>query len=187
MSIILVRPASIHNATIIGKGRHTLKRYRKMLWEIKAIDALLYARVELKTIHKGKEMGVPIEERISEWLQEMELAHSFSILNEPGALETKRITMFASKSPNSAKVTLADMGYGLAEFLPVASSLLLCARRLNVNFRTTWYSSSSKRWQSQLADLLIEVITERNLQILVESHSEHSAKPIAAAYCGRKN
>ena len=27
--------------------------------------------------------------------------------------------------------------------------------------------------QSQLADLLIEVITERNLQILVESHSEH--------------
>ena len=27
--------------------------------------------------------------------------------------------------------------------------------------------------QSQLADLLIEVVTERNLQILVESHSEH--------------
>ena len=27
--------------------------------------------------------------------------------------------------------------------------------------------------QSQLADLLIEVVTERNLQVLVESHSEH--------------
>ena len=27
--------------------------------------------------------------------------------------------------------------------------------------------------QSQLADLLIEVVNERNLQILVESHSEH--------------
>ena len=27
--------------------------------------------------------------------------------------------------------------------------------------------------QAQLADLFLEVITERNLQILVESHSEH--------------
>ena len=27
--------------------------------------------------------------------------------------------------------------------------------------------------QSQLADLLIEIVTERKLQILVESHSEH--------------
>lgn len=68
--------------------------------------------------------------------------------------------------------SLTDMGYGLAQFLPVlvhcyyapeGSTLILEQPGMHLHPKV----------QSQLADLLIEVITERNLQILIESHSEH--------------
>jgi predicted ATPase len=64
------------------------------------------------------------------------------------------------------------MGYGLSQFLPVlvhcyyapeGSTLILEQPDIHLHPKA----------QADLADLLIEVITERNLQILIESHSEH--------------
>lgn len=136
-------------------------------WGDQAIDALLSARARnLKTLHEAEE--VPIEQRVSYWLQEMGLAHSFALDWTSGKTYEVRI----QKTSSSPPVTLADMGYGLTQFLPV---LVLC-----------YYASEGStlileqpgihlhpKVQSQLADLLIEVVNERNLQILVESHSEH--------------
>ncbi len=136
-------------------------------WGNKTIDALLSARVRnLKTSHEAKE--VSIEQSISGWLQKMDLAHSFSLDWTRGTTYEVRIQKTASSPP----VTLVDMGYGLSQFLPV---LVLC-------FYAPEYSTLileqpgihlHPKVQSQLADLLIEVVNERKLQILVESHSEH--------------
>ena len=138
-------------------------------WGNQTIHALLSARVrKLKTLHKEEE--VPIEDRVSEWLREMELAHSFTLdWKTQSSIEYE---VRIQKSPTSAAVTLVDMGYGLGQFLPVlvlcyyapeGSTLILEQPGIHLHPKV----------QSQLADLLIEVITERNLQILVESHSEH--------------
>ena len=139
-------------------------------WGNQAIEALLSARVqELKTTHEKEK--VPIEQRVSYWLQEMDLAHSFS-LNWIDAQGGTTYEVRLQKSPASAAVTLVDMGYGLGQFLPVlvlcyyapeGSTLILEQPGIHLH----------PKIQSQLADLLIEVVTERNLQILVESHSEH--------------
>ena len=133
------------------------------------IAALLSARVdEQTTSYEGQE--APIQKRISTWLQEMDLADSFSIKRI--AQGTKDFDVLIQKSPDSAKVTLADMGYGLSQFLPVlvhcyyapvGSTLILEQPGMHLHPKV----------QSQLADLLIEVVTERNLQVLIESHSEH--------------
>ena len=138
-------------------------------WGNQTIDALLSARVrKLKTLHEEEE--VPIEERVSYWLQEMELAHSFSL--DWVSQGSREYEVRIQKGPGSAAVTLVDMGYGLAQFLPVlvlcyyapeGSTLILEQPGIHLHPKV----------QSQLADLLIEVITERNLQILIESHSEH--------------
>ena len=138
-------------------------------WGHQTIDALLSARVrKLKTLHE--EEKVPIEERVSYWLEEMDLAHSFSLdWKSQGSTEYE---VRIQKSPGSPAVTLVDMGYGLGQFLPVlvlcyyvpeGSTLILEQPGIHLHPKV----------QSQLADLLIEVITERNLQILIESHSEH--------------
>ena len=138
-------------------------------WGDQAIDALLSARVRnLKISHNAEKVSV--DDRISDWLQKMDLAHSFSLdWTIQGA---KEYEVRIQKSSASPAVTLVDMGYGLGQFLPVlvlcyyvpeGSTLILEQPGIHLHPKV----------QSQLADLLIEVVNERNLQILVESHSEH--------------
>ena len=134
-----------------------------------AIAALLSARVrQLKTCHNGN--GVPIEARVSAWLQEMELAHDFW-LGPNGASDNSTYEVRIQKTPTSARVTLADIGYGLADLLPIlvhcyyvpeGSTLILEQPGIHLHPQA----------QAQLADLFLEVIAERHLQILIESHSE---------------
>lgn len=125
------------------------------------ISALLSARV----IQPGQN-----EKRISAWLQEMELAHAFSLESQSDDGNDYEIRI--RKNAESPAVTLVDMGYGLSQFLPV---LVLC---YHVPEGSTLILEQPgihlhPRVQSQLADLLIEVVTERNLQVILESHSEH--------------
>ena len=134
------------------------------------IASLLYARVDQKTTpYEGKD--VLIEERISAWLREMGLAHSFSI-KRTSTQADRDYDVLIQKGPDSAKVTLADMGYGLAQFLPVLVHCYYAAEGSTLILEQPGMHLHPKV-QSQLADLLIEVVTERKLQILVESHSEH--------------
>lgn len=140
------------------------------MWGNKAVDALLSARVrQLTTVHNGK--SVPIEERISKWLQKLELAHSFSLVPK-GFLDDNNYEIRIRKTPNSAEVTLADLGHGVSDlfpllvhccYVPEGSTLILEQPGIHLHPKA----------QADLADLFLEVITERNLQILVESHSEH--------------
>ena len=139
-------------------------------WGGGAIDAILSAGVR-KLKSSNKEDAVLIEDRISEWLQKMELAHSFRVIPTK-SLDDQNYEVRIRKSPSSAEVTLADMGYGLADVLPMliyfyyveeGSTLILEQPGVHLHPKV----------QADLADLLIKVINERNLQILVESHSEH--------------
>ena len=125
------------------------------------ISALLSARVK----HLGRN-----EKHISAWLQKMKLAHSFSL--ESQGDDEKDYEIRIRKNAESPAVTLVDMGYGLSQFLPVlvlcyyvpeGSTLILEQPGIHLHPMV----------QSQLADLLIEVVTERKLQVIVESHSEH--------------
>ena len=140
------------------------------LWGDKVIDALLCAHMRrVKISKKGKE--ATIEDRISEWLRELDLAYSFS-LNPVGALRDDNYEVRIQKSATSPAVTLADMGYGLTDVLPM---LVLCYYTPEGSILILEQPGIHlhPKVQSQLADLLIEVITERKLQILIESHSEH--------------
>ena len=140
------------------------------IWGNKAVDALLSARVrQLTTAHNGK--SVSIEERISKWLQKLELAHSFSLVPK-GAIDDNNYEVRIQKTSNSAEVTLSDLGYGVSDlfpllvhcyYVPEGSTLILEQPGIHLHPKA----------QADLADLLIEVITERNLQMLIESHSEH--------------
>ena len=106
------------------------------------IASLLNARVDQRTTpYEGQ--NVPIEERISWWLQEMDLGYSFSI-KRTSTGKDRDYDVLIQKAPNSAKVTLADMGYGLGQFLPVLVHMLLCARGIHIDFRTARHPSASE-------------------------------------------
>ena len=134
------------------------------------IDSLLNARVDQRTTpYEGQ--NVPIESRISWWLREMDLGYAFSIKRTSAGTD-RDYDVLIQKGPDSAKVTLADMGYGLSQFLPVLVHCYYASEGSTLILEQPGIHLHPKV-QSQLADLLIEVITERNLQILIESHSEH--------------
>ncbi len=134
------------------------------------IDSMLSARVDQQTTpYKGQK--VPIEERISTWLQKMELGYSFSI-KRTHAQDNRNYEVRIQKSQDSAEVMLAAMGYGLSQFLPVLVHCYYAPEGATLILEQPGIHLHPKA-QADLADLLIEVITERKLQILIESHSEH--------------
>ena len=151
----------------------------------KAIEALLSARVDKLTI-QSEEKKVPIEERISEWLREMDLAHSF-LLERTGPQGGKDYDVRLQKRETRYKSNSGRHGIRLITVFAGSGSLLLCPKRVNFDFRATRHPPPIRRGKLTSRILLIEVIIERNLQILVESHSEHSIDTSATANCGAKD
>ena len=134
------------------------------------IASLLNARVDQTTTpYEGH--NVPIEERISWWLREMDLAYSF-LIKRSSAGTDRDYDVLVQNAPDSAKVTLADMGYGISQLLPVLVLCYYAPERSTLILEQPGIHLHPKA-QADIADLLIEVINERKLQILVESHSEH--------------
>ena len=104
------------------------------------------------------------------WLKEMDLIHDFSVdrVAERGSIYEVRV----QKERGSASVLLTDVGFGVSQVLPV---LVLC---YYVEEGSTLLFEQPEihlhpSVQSSLADLFIDVTKHRNIQIIVESHSEH--------------
>ena len=138
-----------------------------------AIPALLAARTEGLTsprLVKVRRSHKPIEHRILEWLQEMELIDSFSL--EPIAENRKDYEFRVKKNRTSSEVLITDVGFGVSQLLPV---LVLC---YYVPEHSTIILEQPEihlhpKVQSELADVLIDVVKNRNVQIILESHSAH--------------
>jgi predicted ATPase len=133
-----------------------------------AIPALLAPRKELT---ERAEATV----RILRWLQEMGLAQSFAL---KAVDDARTLYQFRIKTTSAAtEVLLPDVGFGVSQILPVlvncailpeGSILLLEQPEIHLHPFA----------QAALADVLIDAITNRNLQIIVESHSEHLLRRI---------
>jgi len=139
----------------------------------KAIAALLAARAEGLTsprLVKKRRFRKPIEKRILGWLQEMELIYSFSL--EQIAENRKDYEFRVKKSRSSSEVLITDVGFGVSQLLPV---LVLCyyAPEHSTIILEQPEIHLHPSVQAGLADVFIDVVKERNVQIILESHSEH--------------
>jgi hypothetical protein len=133
-----------------------------------AVAALLAPRKELT---ERVEMGVTI----LDWLRKMKLAESFEL---KAVDDARTLYQFRVKTTSTAtEVLLPDVGFGVSQILPVlancatlpdGSTLLLEQPEIHLHPFA----------QAALADVLIDAITSRNLQIIVESHSEHLLRRI---------
>jgi len=138
-----------------------------------AVPALLAARAENLRSGRGTGRGrryKPIEARIAEWLKEMGLIDSFTL--EPIAENRKDYELRVRKTKGSPEVLITDVGFGVSQILPVlvlcyyvpeGSTVLLEQPEIHLHPSV----------QTLLADVLIDVVRERGVQVIVESHSEH--------------
>jgi predicted ATPase len=76
------------------------------------------------------------------------------------------------QTPVSAEVLLPDVGFGVSQILPV---LVLCAyaEEGSILLLEQPEMHLHPSAQSELADVIIDAVRKRKLQVIVESHSEH--------------
>ena len=138
-----------------------------------SIPALLAAEAEELKSGRGVGRGrryKPIATRIVDWLRKMGLIHSFSL--RPIAEGRKDYEIRVKKNRMSSEVLITDVGFGVSQILPV---LVLCyyAPEDSTIILEQPEIHLHPSVQADLADVLIEVVKERRVQIIVESHSEY--------------
>ena len=121
-------------------------------------------------LFSGRIQLLSIEEQIPKWLQQLDLIDSYRL--NP-ALDTETDYEFlVRKYKGGPEVRLTDVGFGVSQVLPV---LVLCyyVPKGSILILEQPEAHLHPKVQSELADLLIEVVKNRQLQIILESHSEH--------------
>ena len=124
------------------------------------VTALFSGRIQLRSL----------EEHIPEWLQRLDLIDSYRL--NPISDTEKDYEFLVRKYKNGPEVRLTDVGFGVSQVLPV---LILCyyVPEGSILILEQPEAHLHPKVQSELADLLIEVVKNRKLQIILESHSEH--------------
>ena len=124
------------------------------------ISALLSSRIR----HRST------DEQILNWLQRLELIYSYD-LNSTSNTE-QDYEFLVQQYKDGPTVGLTDVGFGVSQVLPL---LTLCyyAEEGSVLLLEQPEAHLHPKVQSDLADVLIDVVKYRNVQIILESHSEH--------------
>jgi predicted ATPase len=135
------------------------------------VDAILASRVKGKYISPGrKKTRKTLEERIAYWLKELGLIHSFEVV--PIGIGSSLYEVKVKCGPKSPEVLITDVGFGVSQILPVlvmcyyvpeGSTILLEQPEIHLHPSV----------QMGLADVFIDVAKNRNVQVILESHSEH--------------
>ena len=124
------------------------------------VAALFSGRIQLRST----------EEEVPKWLERLDLIDSYRL--NPVSHSNMNYEILVRKYENGPEVRLTDVGFGVSQVLPV---LVLCyyVPKGSILILEQPEAHLHPRVQSELADLLIEVVKNRNLQIILESHSEN--------------
>lgn len=113
---------------------------------------------------------ITVEQHVAEWLKELGLVESFEM--ERISIDADIYRVRVKQTANSTPVLLTDVGFGVSQILPVlvllayvpsGSTVLLEQPEIHLHPAV----------QSALADVIIEAARIRQVQVLVETHSEH--------------
>ena len=167
------------------------------------VAAILAANAEQRRLQFAADQPEQIfEQGIAYWLQQMGVASDFNIRLAPGSSDQYQALL--KNHAEACEVNLADLGFGISQLLPVIVQVFYAKPN-----STVWLEQPEihlhSHVQAGLADLLIaatqaqEAGQPRNVQIIVESHSEHflnrlqrriaegviSHKDVALYFCSR--
>ena len=130
---------------------------------------------------QGRVQLLSIDEQIPKWLQRLELIDSYDLhpVLPPtppasGGIQggEKDYEFLVKQYKGGPDVRLTDVGFGVSQVLPV---LISCysAPGGSILILEQPEAHLHPKVQSELADVLIDVVKNRNIQIILESHSEH--------------
>ena len=124
------------------------------------VSALFSAQMQL----------LDLDEQVPRWLQRLGLIDSYRLV--PVSNIENGYEFLVTKHKGGPEVRLTDIGFGVSQVLPV---LILCyyVPKGSILILEQPEAHLHPKVQSDLADVLIDVVKNRNVQIILESHSEH--------------
>ena len=135
------------------------------------MDALLAATRDNQMRSLGKrKRKKSFQAMIAYWLNELGLIQEFDL--EEIAAGTNLYKAMVKITRSSAETALTDVGFGVSQVLPALVLLYYVPEGSTVLMEQPEIHLHP-RVQSGLADVMLNVARVRNVQIIVESHSEH--------------
>jgi predicted ATPase len=135
-----------------------------------AVAAILAARERGEKISRGK--GKPkftLEQYVAYWLKELKLIDEFRV--EEIKKGTNLYRVHVRRSPGSSEVLITDVGFGVSQILPVLVLCYYAPEGSTILFEQPEIHLHPSV-QRGLADVFIDAMNVRKVQIIVESHSE---------------
>lgn len=125
----------------------------------------------IQTIIASNLKNGDLEKKIAAALKKMGLIESFRVKpiskNRDDYYEVK-----VKKTKFSAEVLLPDVGFGVSQILPIITALFQSSEGATLILEQPEIHLHPKA-QIELADVIIDAVKERKIQVIIESHSEH--------------
>lgn len=142
-----------------------------------SVAAILAASSRGRMLNRGpKKRQARFDEFIAQWLKDLGIIHSFAV--KPVSEGRKEYEVLVKTHHASSEVKITDVGFGVSQVLPALVQAFYCPRN-----STVWMEQPEihlhPQVQAELADVFISATQaredgkERNVQLIVESHSEH--------------
>lgn len=142
-----------------------------------AVAALLAAEADERKLNRGRrQRQSPFASFVAAWMKEMGVIHSFTV--KAVAEGRKEYEVLIKTHADAPEVKLTDVGFGISQVLPALVEAFYAPRN-----STVWMEQPEihlhPQVQAHLADALISAVQAyeegqpRNVQLIVESHSEH--------------
>jgi predicted ATPase len=142
-----------------------------------SVAAILAAEQDGRKLNKGPRKPTRrFAKLIAEWLTDIHVIDSFAV--KPVAEGRKEFEVLIKTQAWSPEVKITDVGFGVSQVLPALVQAFYCPPN-----STVWMEQPEihlhPQVQSDLADVFISAVhasqdgKARNVQLIVESHSEH--------------
>lgn len=141
------------------------------------IAAILAAISQNRRLNRGEKRSYSgFDEFIARWLKDLGIISDFTV--RPVAEGRKEYEVIIKTHKKACEVKITDVGFGLSQVLPALVQVFYCEPD-----STVWMEQPEihlhPQVQANLADVFISAIKsreggeDRNVQLIVESHSEH--------------
>jgi predicted ATPase len=168
-SLVLAFQELFENIYYLGPLREYPQRFYLWSGELPQ-DVGRRGEFMVSALLSSQKKGTDLEKNVAHWLKKLGLIYDFQV--KPISENRREYEIKVRRFPGSPEVLITDVGFGVSQILPVLVLCYYVPEGSTIIFEQPEIHLHPSV-QAGLADVFIDVIKTRNVQIILESHSDH--------------